>query len=266
MQTNQKSLKWPLIVSLCLVGIVIGVLNFYQKEPLMIVTDIMNVIIVIPLVVFSLILVVKNRLIGSLGKAWLCFTVCAISWSVAEVIWALDEVVFKQDPFPSSADFFWLVGFPFYLAFAFLYLKPFRNTITVKTIVFAVCVSAVLMGFLIYSALSNSELPQFEIALLVSYPVGDAVCLIPTIIGFVLFFRGQVNFTWMLLLVGMFSFVIGDSAYQILSQNDQYYTGHPSDIVYLWAYVFFVFGVYDHNRIFRTRNAQNKFNDQEKLR
>lgn len=232
----------------------------------MIATNVMNLIIVIPFAVFSIILSARNGIAGNLGKAWLCFAVFAVFWSIGEVIWAMDEMVFKKDPFPSVADFFWFAGYPFYIAFSLWYLKPFRNSISTKTIAFASSISIALMGFLVYCAIAKSQLPEFETAILTAYPVGDAACLIPTIIGFVLFFRGQVNFTWLLLLVGMFSFVVADSAYQIISQTSVYYTGHPLDTAYLWAYVFFVFGIYHHNKLFRARNADNQFNDQEKLR
>lgn len=266
MQTSLKPITWQLLLPLSVVAAVIGILNYYDRESLMIATNVMNLVIVIPFVALSLMLVARNGASGNLGKAWICFTVFAVLWTAGEIIWAADEIIFKNDPFPSLADLFWILGYPFYFVFAIMYLKLFRNSISKKTILLATSVSMTLMGFLVYCAIAKSESPQFETAILASYSVGDALCLIPTIIGFVLFFRGQVNFTWLLLLVGMFSFVIADSAFQIISQTGEYYTGHPFDVAYLWAYVFFVFGIYHHNRIFRTRNAQNKFNDQEKLR
>jgi len=226
----------------------------------------LNLGIVAPFIALSLILTVRNKTAGSFGKAWICFAVFAVSWSIGETIWAVDELVFEQDPFPSIADFFWLLGYPAYFVFAMLYIKPFKNSISKKIIALAISASAALMAFLVYCAIAKSDLSGFETALLTSYPIGDAICLAPTIIGLALFFRGQVNFTWLLLLLGMFSFVVADSAYQILSQADQYYTGHPFDIVYIWAYVFFAFGVYHHLKVFRMQNQESRFHDQKNLR
>ena len=263
MQTNLKPIKSYLITSLGIIAVIIGLLQYVGQEHLMLVSNVLSLVIAIPFIALSLFLVAKNKTTGSFGKAWICFAVFAVSWSVAEFIWAADELVYKEDPFPSEADFFWLLGYPAYFVFAMMYIKPFKSSVSSKTILLAASVSAALMGFLVYYATTKSSLPMFETILLSSYPIGDAICLAPTIIGLVLFFRGQVNFTWLLLLVGMFSFVIADAAYQILSQNNQYYTGNPFDVLYLWAYVFFVFGAYYHTKVFRVKS---QLNDQEKLR
>ncbi len=248
-----------------MISVVIAGLQ-YDQYSLMVATDMMNAIIVVPFAALSITLAIKNRNIGSLGKAWVFFTIFAVSWSAGEIIWALDELVYQNDPFPSSADFFWMMGFPAYFLFAMMYLGPFRNSISKKTILISASVCAPLLGFLVYYAITKSAFPLFETILLAAYPIGDVLSLAPTIIGLVLFFRGQVSFTWMLLLVGMFCFVVADSGYQILSQNNQYYTGHPVDIAYLWAYVFFVFGAYHHVKIFKGRNQENQFNSQESMR
>jgi hypothetical protein len=266
LQTSTGLVKWPLIASLGVIAAVIGLLNVFGQDNLILASNALNLGIIVPFVAFSLILVLRNKTTGSLGKAWICFAVFAISWSIGEIIWAADELVLQKDPFPSVADFFWLLGYPAYFAFAILYIRPFRNSITTRIVVLAGSVSGALMSFLVYCAIAKSSLPEFETVLLVSYPIGDAVCLAPTIIGLVLFLRGQVSFTWLLLLIGMFNFVVADSAYQILSQDDLYYTGHPFDIVYLWAYVFFAFGAYHHLMVFRTRNNENRFYDQTNLR
>lgn len=238
----------------------------YDQYGLMVATDVMNAIIVVPFVALSITLAIKNRNIGSLGKAWIFFAIFAVSWSIGEIIWALDEIVYQNDPFPSSADFFWIMGFPAYFLFAMMYLGPFRDSISKKTIMISASVCVPLLGFLVYLAITNSAFPLFETILLAAYPIGDVLCLVPAVIGLALFFRGQVSFTWLLLLVGMLCFVVADSGYQILTQNEQYYTGHPVDIAYLWAYVFFAFGAYHHIKIFKGRSQENRFNSQENMR
>ena len=252
--------------SLGIIAAVIALLNYSGRDYLVFASNALNLAVVVPFIVLSVFLAVRNKISGSFGKAWICFAIFAVCWSAGEIIWAADELVFEQNPFPSEADFFWLLGYPAYFAFAILYLGPFKNSISKKILALAVSVSIALMAFLAYCANTKSELPGFETALLTLYPIGDAICLAPTIIGLALFFRGRVNFTWLLLLVGMFSFVVADSAYQIISQTGNYYTGHPFDIVYIWAYMFFVFGLYHHIGVFRTRNQENKFYDQTSLR
>lgn len=261
-----KFAKLPLVTSLAVIAVVIVSMHYFWQDGLVLTSNVLNLGIVAPFAAFSLILTARNKTTGSFGKAWVCFAIFAVSWSIGEMIWAADELVFEQDPFPSAGDLFWLLGYPAYFVFAVSYIKPFRNSITKKIVALAVSASVVLMGFLVYYTITESEMAGFEAALLASYPIGDAICLAPTIIGLALFLRGQVNFTWALLLIGMFSFVVADSAYQILSQSGQYYTGHPFDIVYIWAYVFFAFGVYHHLKVFRVQNQESRFHNQQSLR
>jgi hypothetical protein len=81
-----------------------------------------------------------------------------------------------------------------------------------------------------------------------------------------LFFSGKVNFVWFLLLLGMLSFVIADTGFLVLSLDEEYYTGHPIDILYLWAYLFFLFGSYHYLRIFKKRGKEDQFDNQENFR
>jgi len=141
LQTGTKPIKFPLAMSLGVVAIVIISLNYFGQDYLVLASNALNLGIIVPFVAFSLILTVRNKVTGNIGKAWICFAVFAISWSIGEVIWAADELILHKDPFPSIADFFWLLGYPAYFGFAIYYIKPFRNSISAKIIALAVSVS-----------------------------------------------------------------------------------------------------------------------------
>src|SRR5260370_1287652 len=78
-----------------------------------------------------------------------------------------------------------------------------------------------------------------------------SIVLIPSMIGVALFFKGKVNFLWSLLLIVMIFEVVADTAFQYFSLDNSYYTGHPVDILFLWSYLLFSFGLYDHIKIFK---------------
>jgi hypothetical protein len=75
--------------------------------------------------------------------------------------------------------------------------------------------------------------------------------LVPALVGIVLFFKGEVNFTWSLICLGIILQSAGDMSFQFATFTNTYYTGHPSDILFLWSYLLLSFGVYDHIRIFK---------------
>jgi hypothetical protein len=152
------------------------------------------------------------------------------------------------------ADFFYLAGYPLLVAFSIFYLKPVRKAISRKLIILATIASGVLLAPTLYLVSgSNSEISSLELVLAASYPILDALLLCPAIIGVTLFFKGEVNFLWSLICTATILNVIGDTGFLVLSMDDSYYTGHPIDLLYLWGYILFAFGVYSHIKIFKSR-------------
>lgn len=81
---------------------------------------------------------------------------------------------------------------------------------------------------------NNSDESKFAIILGAIYPIADAIILVPALIGIFLFFRGEVNFLWTLLLIGILFEVIADTGFQYFTLNNSYYTGHLIDILLMW--------------------------------
>lgn len=241
--------------------------NYLDREYATLSSNFLNLAITAPLVAVSILVLIRERTRGNLGKAFACFASFAITWFAAERIWTIYEVIYMIDPWPSEADFLWLAGYPLYIAFTIFYLKPFRNVISLKLVTSAIGIAATIALLLTYYAgLQESSLSELETALGLAYPLADAISLVPVMVGLALFFRGQVSFLWSCMVFGMLCFVVADYGYLYFSLDDSYYTGHPIDIPYIWAYVFFLFGAYNHARVFKKRNEENRFNNQEKFR
>jgi hypothetical protein len=202
---------------------------------------------------------------GSHGKAWIAFAIYSAMWFIAEQVWMILELFYHQKPFPSSADIFYVAGYPAYFLFAILYLKPVKNAITKKMVIISSFIAvAVLVPNLYWSFVNNSGEDPLSVALGGFYPVADAIVLVPALIGVTLFFGGKVNFLWSLMLIGIIIEVVADTAFQYYSLDNSYYTGHPVDILFLWSYIVFSFGVYDHLKIFKTQ--QKSLYDKKSLR
>lgn len=220
----------------------------------------------IPLVATSILLATRERARGSFGMAWGFFASFVVLWFVAEIIWIVYELAYKVEPWPSEADVFWLAGYPLYFIFTVHYLKPFRNVISSKLVTTSIGITVLIALLLAYHTMQESDISDLETMLGLAYPVADTLALAPILVGLVLFFRGQVSFLWSCLLIGMVCFVASDYGFLFLSLDETYYTGHPIDILYLWAYLFLLSGTCEHVRIFRKRNQETRFNDQEGFR
>jgi len=243
-----------LLSSLLSTGFIMFLANLFADETRTLVTDLLFIPVPGALIILSIIIAMRFRGSGKHGKAWIVFTIFAISWFTAEQIWLVYELIYEIDPWPSIADFFYLSGYPFLFAFSILYLLPVRKAISKNLVIYSLLITVAILiptFSLVYQ--TNYSENYLEVALAASYPVLDALLLCPALIGVTLFFKGKVNFLWSLICLGMALNVIADTGFLMLSMDDSYYTGHPIDLLYLWAYIIFAFGVYSHIRIFHSR-------------
>lgn len=258
MQTEIKNLhtRKYVLISLLSVGFIVVFANFLGEDIAKITSSMLYIPIPGALVVFSVIIAKRFGKIGKHGYAWMSFIGLAVSWFIAEQIWLVEEIAYNNDPFPSLADVFYFAGYPFLMIFSIYYLKPVRKAISKSIFCFAVIASTILSIPAIYIAYTNYNENALETALSTLYPVVDTIVMIPALIGLLLFFKGEVNFLWSLACLAILCNVVGDTGFQIMSLNESYYTGSILEIPYLWAYLFFTFGVYSHIQIYKKQQYE----------
>ena len=248
-----------LLLSIISVGFVIVLATLLGKEAAKTVTDFTYIPVTGMLVVLSIVISLRFRRSGNHGKAWLFFLGTTISWFIAETLWTVYELVYDVNPFPSLADIFFIIGYPLIFCFLMYYLKPVRKAASRNIVIGSILVSIAILIPSIYMTYNfDPKVSLFENILATSYPVADSIILIPALVGVFLFFKGEVNLTWSLICLGIILQSVGDTSFQFATFTNTYYTGHPSDIVFLWSYLLFSFGVYDHIKIFKkTKSSYN---------
>ncbi len=184
--------------------------------------------------------------INDISKKSLVFLVLSFcSWFAAEQTWNLHEHVLYVDPYPSIADFFYISAPIFMFISLVIFLKPLRDHIKKKHVVFAILASSsILIPILIMTFQANTETEFFEIAVALIYPIVDAILLIPAIMAIFLSFKINKSSFWVLILIGIISFIIADNLYLMLVIDDAYFDGHPIDILWLSSYMTWNFAMY----------------------
>ncbi|QLH09160.1 hypothetical protein [Candidatus Nitrosotenuis sp. DW1] len=244
--------KKYLILALVVCASINLISNFVGIDAAIFVGNMMYIPVAGAFLIVSVLMISRFGTSGNIGLAWISFGGYAISWFIAEMLWIVQELYLRIDPFPSSADIFYLVGYPFLLMFFIAYLQPMRLAITKKMFIAA---SSLTMGVLIpsvYLAIEpskSSDLLQHMLSVI--YPIFDALILIPALLGVALFFKGQVNFTWTLICLGTISVFVADTAFLFAQNEDSYYTGNPMEIMFYWNYVLLTFGVLGHMKLFQ---------------
>jgi hypothetical protein len=104
-------------------------------------------------VAMSLITVLRLGFKSREGKYYLFLVVGIALWALAHTIWAYFELVLGiATPYPSIADFFWLLGYPFlwyHYYYSFRVWKKAR-IIRLRSLFVSVISTSVLIGLLIY--------------------------------------------------------------------------------------------------------------------
>jgi diguanylate cyclase (GGDEF)-like protein len=124
--------------------------------------------------------IVKSR---RLGIAWGMIALSALVFALGDMTWAILELGLREPPFPSLADVFYLLNYPFLLTGVLLLPeKPATRGEQIKKVLDAgiVMVAAILVfwNFLLGPLVaSNVEYSLFEQGILLAYPVGDLVLL-----------------------------------------------------------------------------------------
>ena len=247
--------QWLLVAVLVGLASVNIIANFLDMKTTILVGNIIYFPVTILLVYVSAITLIKLGHDGMHGIAWISLLIASLLWLTAEIVWIFYEVVLQVDPFPSLADVFYSLGYPFLFVFMLAYISPVRKGITKRSLYSAISVSAVILFFGLYQTINSSiELDSIETFYAVLYPVLDSILIVPAILGISLFFSGRVNFMWAMVCFGILSLFVADIIFMYSQMDDTYYTGHPIEILFYFSYVLIAFGVYDQVRIFGRKN------------
>ena len=250
--------KKYLIISLIVIAAINLAANLVSQDLATLVGNLGYVPITGAFLVLSLLIAYRFGLTGNHGLAWFSFAAFAISWFIAEMLWVHQEMILKEEPFPSAADIFYIVGYPFLLMFFVAYLQPIKAAITKKILGISCMISIGVLVPSLYLVLgSGVNADPLSVILGAIYPVFDAMVIIPAIIGVVLFFKGQVNFMWTLVCLGIICLFAADTAFLFGQNGDSYYTGNPTEILFYWNYVLLAFGVHNHLTLFKKEKKSN---------
>ena len=198
------------------------------------------------LIILSIWALSRADKIQEISKKSLFFLVLSFSsWFVAEQTWNLYEHVLGIDPYPSMADFFYILAPILMFISLIIFLRPLRSKIKKTDVIFASLLSIlILIPILIMTFQSNSETEFFEIAVAMIYPITDTVLLIPAIIAILFSVRVEKNSFWVMILIGIIIFIVADDMFLFLVIYDEYYDGNPVDILWLTSYVIWAFTMY----------------------
>lgn len=216
---------------------------------------------VIPAVAVTMsVLLIKSQLHTTGTRTFIWLTTALSFLFIAEQIWTFYEYFLKVDPFPSVADVFYVLSYPFFTIFLIEYLKPIKKYITKRIIGFAVILSSVfILPVLMTTYNLNTESNIFEFIMAIAYPIGDVILLIPAIIGILFLFKGERNYFWGAMLIGISLTISADIIFTFLESTKSYQGGNPVEVLWLSGYIFWSFACYEYKK--NTAITKNQTNN-----
>lgn len=249
-----------LIISLIAIAAANTIANYLGEEVGILEGNLAYPPITIGVIAVSVAILRHSGTTGKHGSAWVALLGYAICSFFAEITWNYYELVIHVDPFPSLADIFYLLAYPFLLMFLISYIDPVKKAITKKMVVAAIAISLAIL-YVSLTILFEEPEDSLDFIFGLAYPFADAIVIVPALIGIGLFFRGEVNFMMSLVFLGILCTFIADTAFLFAQMEDTYYTGHPMEILWHWGYVLIAFGVNSHRKLFQVEKTGSSGKD-----
>ena len=257
--TDHKRILITLIVTLVIITVIYQVRPFVDDSQFAWISIPTYSILPALITAYASILTVKlYKQKNYQAKAFFLFALGAGCWFIAEQIWQAYDHIWEGAPFPSEADIFYLVAYPFMTAFLFLILKPILKNVSRNAWLFSICLS---FAFLIPSVLAAHDdifgEHTFAVSIAIAYPILSSIKLIPAIVGILYLAKQEASFSWMLILFGFIVYSISDTFFLFAELDGSYFDGHPVDLMFVYSYLLLFFALYVRLKLVNTSIDEN---------
>lgn len=243
--TNPLNL-YVILGILAIGGIIYAVLNFVPEDDVGLIAFGLSVLFAGVVALFSFI-VSKQNDTGVLKNAYLFLGLGFTSYFLAEILYYLFDLVLGIEAYPSIADIFFFMLYPFALGHLLLNIQFFNPESTIfQKIGISIIPIIALVAYVVMSlSVPDAEL-NFDFYYGFIFVAGASVTLSFTVLGATIFKQGTLGTVWLLLVLGIMINAAGDVWYYHLEIFGQYFDSHPVTVVWYVANLFMIYALYKH--------------------
>ncbi|HZA07800.1 MAG TPA: hypothetical protein VE619_08860, partial [Nitrososphaeraceae archaeon] len=158
------------------------------------------------------------------SKAHFALAIGLSLWLCADIIWATYQIILEiVPPVPSPADFIWLTAYGFFAYYLYATYDEFHKKLRFsrRILIYSVIGSTIFLGYIVAITLSLSTLTTPRgitmFAVIIAYPILDAILMVPAISILVNFRNEPIWFTpWICESLGIFLMAISDSWFALV--------------------------------------------------
>lgn len=197
---------------------------------------------------------VSKRYRGSevFGKAYLSLGLAFVCWFIGDLGYVYYDHVLELDPYPNPFDVGFAASYVFAAIHLYLntrYFKPDWNAGMKSLAIGIPIVMGILYTIVAYGAWGNYEEISFDIFYGNIFAVGASVELGLAIIGAIVFRHSVLKEVWLLLVIGIFIWVIGDIWYAYTEVFDAFDNTHPTNTLWMAAFMTVIYALYKHRKV-----------------
>lgn len=183
------------------------------------------------------------------GKAYLSLSIAYLMVFLAEVTYLVYDLFLGLDPYPSIADVFFFLLYPFSLIHLFLNIQFFNPRIKRKEILLLGTIFSIIVFSFVYFSASNSDEFNFDFYYGLIFVIGASVTLVVALLGTMVFKEGNLGKAWLLILIGILSITIGDVWYYYLEIFGEYSLTHVVNLFWYAGAWILVYSLIKHRQI-----------------
>lgn len=180
------------------------------------------------------------------GKAYFSFGLGMFFYFLGEFTYMYYEYMLEIDPYPSFADVFYFLKYPFLIFYLQKNIRFFNDGVSVAAKIFLVVISLVaILSYLFFSlgALETAVLDSTYGLIFVSF---SSATLSLAVFGVIVFRQNILITTWMLLAIAIFLSTVADVWYYHMEIFNMYDYTHPINSLWIASYCFMAYALFKH--------------------
>lgn len=180
----------------------------------------------------------------TVSHAWLFIALAELSFVIGDLLWLIYEGILHIEPYPSIADLFYLVYYPFLLYGIFLFPRENKNKFDqtkkwLDALIVLLTTSLLLWVYLIDPLVSDLGNETILIKFLaIAYPAGDLVLFASLLILIYNYPQDKTNTPLIFLIASIVVQIVTDILFSVQTLADVYVSGGWLDSGWILGYLF----------------------------
>ncbi|WP_428324624.1 histidine kinase [Nitrosopumilus sp.] len=184
---------------------------------------------------------------GLYRKAYVALGLAFLMIFLGEITYLVYDLFLDVEPYPSIADVFFFLQYPMALTYLILNIRFFAS-FSNRYKVWVVALPAVIL--LSYGSTAINEIGEanFDFYYGIVFVAAATVLLAFSILGATIFRDGMLGKAWMILVIGVLSWIIGDTWYYYLELLGEFELIHPVNMFWYAGYWIIIYALYKHKK------------------